>query len=1185
MAISKLPLSPFRQDTKIFPTPLSSDVLFSELRDCTRTEIPAYGTAHPDSKKWPDHKLVFVKQVEADQREGLFEFYYAADRANQDLYNFSTGFASIGGRAGDRNYRIITRVYVTPRSEYDPVDIPFGTAMPDVPKGMFEKDEYIFFDKEQQKTNQPELDSLYIIEAHRYIERSLLDDIPSFEKERPDVIPERFRATYPTLRTDRIVEGQAEEPTLDADDLAVTEKQINPDVKLVTNISRDELADTITLTGSQAYVENSTVASVTETLTSSNETETGLYVVQSRSTPLGDGKFVVETVKVDSWPELRRSEWDPLLNTPVVTKQTFVAPPSDTDIQTPFTSFSPINEDRYLKVTEETPAAGLANYKFSFPSRINLDLPPVLKSVGVLWSIDSSGGRATTSFTGDDVGENKISVSRGSSTDTSGSAGASPEFFIEIQRIWGRDIKADNVVFFIDKSTEDLSRVSFTEEEIRQEVQRRFFKPSILEFNAEPSTIINGNSTVLKWDTRGASSVTLNGSPVNSVGSLTVSPTTSTNYELVLTNSNGSTKKAINVAVVESADSTLISKFDVNKSYVQSGDDVVLEWATTIAGVRFNTPTAIVVDSNNNFFVADSANHVIRKSTGFTDTVTTFAGTAGQTGTTNGTGASARFTTPKFLTIDSSDNIYVADSGSAIRKITPAGVVTTLAGDPKETGTTDGTGSAARFGSYISGIAAADNGDIYVADYYNHSIRKITSAGVVTTFAGLSGTSGTAEGTLANARFTYPEGIVVGSGANPTIYVAENRRIRKIEYSGGAYSVTTLAGQAGVWGLDDGTGASARFYFFRGMAINKSNGDLYVTSQFNNIRKITSAGVVTSPYGNLREPQTTDGTGLNMRFYAPHGLFFKNISGDDRLVICDTYNHSIRYINTSTGTSFSIAGTPTGPPPPTIKDMWGSYQIQNSDRQFAGYSDGTGSDTFEIKIEAPDDAGFLFFSKSEQSDPLFSVVPYRPQKNYWLKKQGTLRVAVYKTTDFKLHVRKGGVRETRTLRVSVTDEQDSDSYTLLPWPVFKTSSGRAVGVSKSVSGRTTKGEQKTDAVTEDSIYASVSRSQSFSYSVDTRISVSEISNVLTNGVSFQSTKSVSPTSQIVGLSAANSATTTHKPSSVASNVRAQAVCGVPRSSPTDIPRVGLYLIDYKIEYYKWGWFRCAATVVDARQLA
>ena len=128
------------------------------------------------------------------------------------------------------------------------------------------------------------------------------------------------------------------------------------------------------------------------------------------------------------------------------------------------------------------------------------------------------------------------------------------------------------------------------------------------------------------------------------------------------------------------------------------------------------------------------------------------------------------------MAVDSSGNVYVADTGNdTIRKITPAGVVTTLAGSAGNVGSADGTGSAARF-YYPLGVAVDSSGNVYVADTDNYTIRQITPAGVVTTLAGLAGNSGSADGTGSAARFYYPSGVAVDSTGN--VYVADSTTTR-----------------------------------------------------------------------------------------------------------------------------------------------------------------------------------------------------------------------------------------------------------------------------------------------------------------------------------------------------------------------------------------------------------------------
>src|ERR1035437_885215 len=223
----------------------------------------------------------------------------------------------------------------------------------------------------------------------------------------------------------------------------------------------------------------------------------------------------------------------------------------------------------------------------------------------------------------------------------------------------------------------------------------------------------------------------------------------------------------------------------------------------------------------------------------------TLAGYAGE-GSADGLGSNARFYSPSGIAADSVGNVYVADiANHTIRQITPGGVVSTLAGLAGVSGSGDGTGSAAQF-NQPQGVAVDGAGNVYVADTGNHTIRQIAPGGAVSTLAGLAGVSGSANGTGSSARFYQPEGVAVDSGGN--VYVADtwNHTIRTITPAG---VVSTLAGLAGVSGSANGTGSGAQFYQPQGVAVDTA-GIVYVADTCNEtIRKITAGGAVSTLAG------------------------------------------------------------------------------------------------------------------------------------------------------------------------------------------------------------------------------------------------------------------------------------------------------------------------------------------------
>jgi len=306
----------------------------------------------------------------------------------------------------------------------------------------------------------------------------------------------------------------------------------------------------------------------------------------------------------------------------------------------------------------------------------------------------------------------------------------------------------------------------------------------------------------------------------------------------------------------------------------------------------FNHPRAVAVDASGVLYVADTDNQLIRKITQ-AGVVTTLAG-SGLPGLANGTGAAATFANPTSVAVAPDGTVYVADTdNNCIRKITPAGVVTTLAGSGPR-GKADGVGAEASFKSPY-GVAVDANGVIYVADTNNFLIRKITPAGVVTTLAG-SGQAGNANGTGAAASFDSPRGIAVD--ATGTVYVSDggNGLIRKITPAG---VVTTLAGsgQDG-GGYADGIGTAASFAGPYGIVAGAS-GTVYIADQAGSmIRTVTPAGVVSTLAG-LHDPNIgggggrVDGTGAAARFFQPAGV---TVDANETVYVADTYNNQIRKI-------------------------------------------------------------------------------------------------------------------------------------------------------------------------------------------------------------------------------------------------------------------------------------------------
>jgi len=270
-------------------------------------------------------------------------------------------------------------------------------------------------------------------------------------------------------------------------------------------------------------------------------------------------------------------------------------------------------------------------------------------------------------------------------------------------------------------------------------------------------------------------------------------------------------------------------------------------------------------------------------------------------GSQDGTGGAARFNGPQGIAADAAGNLYVAEGPSAtIRKITPQGVVTTLAGTRGAVGYADGNGAAARFNG-PSRLVVDSNGVLYVTDSGNSVIRRVAPNGVTTTLAG-DGTCGSANGPGNVARFCRPTGITLDRLGNLWVADTGNHLLRRIDAAG---NVTTVAGTQGVCGSRDGASDQAQFCDPQDVGVDKWNNVYVVDTSNSTIRMVNEKGVVSTLAGLAGRCDAIDGGPGVSRLCAPSGIA---VDGND-LYIADTNNSTIRRINLDNVTS-TVAGVP-----------------------------------------------------------------------------------------------------------------------------------------------------------------------------------------------------------------------------------------------------------------------------------
>lgn len=319
-----------------------------------------------------------------------------------------------------------------------------------------------------------------------------------------------------------------------------------------------------------------------------------------------------------------------------------------------------------------------------------------------------------------------------------------------------------------------------------------------------------------------------------------------------------------------------------------SATDFYYDWVGVVSTFNYNQPSYaipndIVFDSHGTMYISDRQLNKIFK-VGSDGIVRDFAG-SGDPGMDDGSAATATFGGPSSMAVDASDNIFVVDYNNfCIRKITPTGVVTRIAGHNTRNGSLDGDISVASF-RYSEGIAVDRNGIIYISEYYAAKIRKI-EGNTVSTFAG--GVTGDLDGTGTEAQLNVPQGLRLDAEGNILLAATYNNKIKKITPAG---VVTTVAGSQN--GLVDGASAQAKFWFPRGIGTD-SKGNIAVADRDNHcIRYISKKGWVSTLGGIKTDAAFVDGTGSAARFCLPENV---NIAPNGDVWVVDGCEGRIRKI-------------------------------------------------------------------------------------------------------------------------------------------------------------------------------------------------------------------------------------------------------------------------------------------------
>ena len=312
----------------------------------------------------------------------------------------------------------------------------------------------------------------------------------------------------------------------------------------------------------------------------------------------------------------------------------------------------------------------------------------------------------------------------------------------------------------------------------------------------------------------------------------------------------------------------------------------------------------MAVDASGNLYITDRNNHRIRK-VDSTGTITTIAGT-GKDGFSGdgGPASQAQLNFPTGVAVDGEGNLYIADApNDRIRKVDSIGTITTIAGTGEQGFSGDGGPAIQAQLDAPTGVAVDGAGNLYIADRNNSRIRKVDSIGTITTIAG-GGGFGEDGGPATQARLDLPYGVAVDSAGNLYIADTNNDRIRKVDSAG---TITTIAGTGEQgFGGDGGPATQARLNYPYGVAVDGA-GNLYIADRYNNrIRRVDGTGTITTIAGTEKRGFSGDGgPAIQAPLFLPTGVA---VDGAGNLYIADQYNHRIRKVD-STGTITTIAGT------------------------------------------------------------------------------------------------------------------------------------------------------------------------------------------------------------------------------------------------------------------------------------